>query len=72
MKEIPFDQAKIRQLEAALLGYVERYGLTESAKEALSQIQVIQGSSTPDHPHSQVSRTRVLRSKVVSIFGKYT
>ena len=69
-EDSPFVHAKIWQLEAALISYVERYGLSESAREALSQVQAIQGSSTPDRQTSQPNDMRVLQSEVVPIFRK--
>ncbi len=37
-----YDLEKTRRLEAALIEYVERYGLTDSAREALEQLEDIQ------------------------------
>ena len=37
-----YDLEKIRRLEAALIEYVERYGLTDSARDALEQLDDIQ------------------------------
>lgn len=37
-----YDLEKIRRLEAALIEYVERYGLTDSARDALKQLDDIQ------------------------------
>lgn len=37
-----YDLEKIRRLEAALIEYVERYGLTDSATDALKQLDDIQ------------------------------
>lgn len=41
MLEPTYDLEKIRRLEAALIEYVERYGLTKSAREALEQLDRI-------------------------------
>lgn len=41
MLEPTYDLEKIRRLEAALIEYVERYGLTDSAREALEQLDRI-------------------------------
>lgn len=38
-----YDLEKIKRLEAALIEYVERYGLTDSARDALEQLEDIQG-----------------------------
>jgi hypothetical protein len=43
MLEPTYDLEKIRRLEAALIEYVERYGLTDSARDALEQLEGIQG-----------------------------
>ncbi|WP_342070963.1 hypothetical protein [Yoonia algicola] len=37
-----YDLEKIRRLETALIEYVERYGLTDSARDALKQLEDIQ------------------------------
>lgn len=37
-----YDLEKIKRLEAALIEYVERYGLTDSARGALEQLEDIQ------------------------------
>ncbi len=37
-----YDLEKIRRLEVALIEYVERYGLTDSARDALEQLEDIQ------------------------------
>ena len=42
MFEQTYDREKIRRLEAALIEYVERYGLTDSARDALKQLDDIQ------------------------------
>ena len=42
MFEPNYDLEKIRDLEAALLEYVERYGPTDSARAALEQLEGIQ------------------------------
>ena len=37
-----YDLEKIKRLESALIEYVERYGLTDSARDALEQLADIQ------------------------------
>ena len=37
-----YDLEKIRHLEATLIKYVERYGLTDAARDALVQLEEIQ------------------------------
>ena len=32
-------QKKIERLEAALISYIERYGMSDSAREALAQVE---------------------------------
>ena len=34
-------QRKIERLEAALIKYIERYGMSDSAREALAQVEEI-------------------------------
>jgi len=42
MFEPNYDLEKIQQLEIALLEYVERYGLSDNARQALAQLDGIQ------------------------------
>ncbi|MDE0983217.1 MAG: hypothetical protein OSA52_00990 [Yoonia sp.] len=38
-------QIKIERLEAALIKYIERYGMSDSAREALAQVEEISRQS---------------------------